>query len=76
VDPVERSTRIRGADLPEKNWAAVREDSMEGAGGNMSAWNESDCGYGVRYHTKGRGKLLTLLGTMKAIGSMVLEWTL
>lgn len=41
VEPLERSTRMRGADLPAKNSAAVREDSTDGAGGNMSAWNES-----------------------------------
>jgi hypothetical protein len=54
VDPVDRSTRMRGADLPEKNSAAVREDSIEGAGGNMSAWNESDCRDGVRYPYEGQ----------------------
>lgn len=43
LDPVERSTRMRGADLPEKNSAAVREDSVDGAGGNISAWKESAC---------------------------------
>lgn len=43
VEPLERSTKMRGADLPAKNSAAVREDSVDGAGGNMSAWNESAC---------------------------------
>jgi len=41
VDPVERSTRMRGADLPANNSAAERDDSVDGAGGNMSAWKES-----------------------------------
>lgn len=41
VDPVERSTRIRGADFPAKNSAAEMDDSVDGAGGNMSAWKES-----------------------------------
>jgi hypothetical protein len=50
VDPLERSTRIRGADLPEKNSAAVREGSADGAGGNMSAWKESACIYVVSYY--------------------------
>jgi hypothetical protein len=56
---VERSTRKRGADLPLKNWAVMKEDSMEGARGNMSAWNESAYGYGVRYHIKRGGEVLT-----------------
>jgi hypothetical protein len=51
VDPVERSTRMRGADLPAKNSAAVREDSVDGAGGNISAWKESAWVHVVRCYT-------------------------
>lgn len=41
VDPSERFTSLRGATLPWKNSEALREASIEGAGGKMSDWNES-----------------------------------
>ncbi len=40
--PVSRETSLRETALPEKNSLAVREGSIEGAGGKMSDWNESD----------------------------------
>ena len=43
VDPLERSTSLRGTTFPLKNSEALREGSIEGAGGKMSDWNESDC---------------------------------
>lgn len=42
VDPLERSTSLRGTTFPLKNSEALREGSIEGAGGKMSDWNESD----------------------------------
>ena len=41
--PFSRLTRLSGAVLPEKNSAAVRDSSDDGAGGYMSDWNESAC---------------------------------
>jgi len=41
VDPLSRLTSLRGMTLPLKNSAALREGSIEGAGGKMSDWNES-----------------------------------
>jgi hypothetical protein len=43
VDPLSRLTSLRGATLPLKNSEALREGSIEGAGGKMSDWNESAC---------------------------------
>jgi len=43
VDPLSRLTSLRGTTLPLKNSAALREGSIEGAGGKMSDWNESAC---------------------------------
>jgi hypothetical protein len=40
--PVSRETSLREMALPVKNSPAVREGSIEGAGGKMSDWNESD----------------------------------
>ena len=40
--PVSKETSLRETALPEKNSPAVREGSIEGAGGKMSEWNESD----------------------------------
>jgi hypothetical protein len=40
--PVSRETSLSETALPVKNSPAVREGSIEGAGGNMSDWNESD----------------------------------
>ena len=37
-----RETSLRETGLPEKNSPAVREGSIDGAGGKMSDWNESD----------------------------------
>jgi len=44
--PVSSETSLRETALPVKNSPAVREGSIEGAGGKMSDWNESDysCG--------------------------------
>ena len=78
VDPLERSTRIRGADLPAKNSAAVRDDSRDGAGGNISAWKESAwvCVTFVRrwfvenlWREREVKGIRTFRGTMKAMGS-------
>jgi len=40
--PVSSETYLSATGLPEKNSPAVREGSMEDAGGKMSDWNESD----------------------------------
>jgi hypothetical protein len=40
--PVSRETSLSEMPLPVKNSPAVREGSIEGAGGKMSDWNESD----------------------------------
>jgi hypothetical protein len=40
--PVSRETRLSVMALPEKNSPDVRQGSIEGAGGKMSDWNESD----------------------------------
>jgi hypothetical protein len=40
--PVSRETSLSEIALPVKNSPAVREGSIEGAGGKMSDWNESD----------------------------------
>jgi hypothetical protein len=86
--PVSSETYLSAMGFPEKNSPAVREGSMEGAGGKMSDWNESDCVGGwysasvpvpspVAYrwvNERGRGnKKLTLRGTMNAMGSMEFE---
>jgi hypothetical protein len=42
--PVSRETSLSEMALPEKNSPDVREGSIEGAGGKMSDWNESDFG--------------------------------
>ena len=39
--PSARLTSLTAATLPLKNSAALREGSMEGAGGNISDWKES-----------------------------------
>jgi hypothetical protein len=56
--PVLRETSLRETALPEKNSPAVREGSIEGAGGKMSDWNESDfCGHAqsqLCHRVKGR----------------------
>ncbi len=40
--PVSRETSLSEMGLPVKNSPAVREGSIDGAGGKMSDWNESD----------------------------------
>ena len=40
--PVSSETYLSATAFPEKNSPAVRDGSMEGAGGKMSDWNESD----------------------------------
>jgi hypothetical protein len=40
--PVSRETSLSEMALPVKNSPAVREGSIEGAGGKMSDWKESD----------------------------------
>jgi hypothetical protein len=40
--PVSSETYLSATGFPEKNSPAVREGSLEGAGGKMSDWNESD----------------------------------
>jgi hypothetical protein len=40
--PVSRDTSLSETGLPEKYSPAVREGSIDGAGGKMSDWNESD----------------------------------
>jgi hypothetical protein len=40
--PVSRETSLSETALPVKNSPAVREGSIEGAGGKMSDWKESD----------------------------------
>jgi hypothetical protein len=40
--PVSSETSLSETALPEKNSPAEREGSIEGAGGKMSDWNESD----------------------------------
>ena len=42
VAPVSSETSLSETALPEKNSPAEREASIEGAGGKMSDWNESD----------------------------------
>ena len=42
VVPVSSETSLSETALPEKNSPEVREGSIEGAGGKMSDWNESD----------------------------------
>jgi hypothetical protein len=41
--PVSSETSLSWTGLPAKKSPADREGSAEGAGGNMSAWNDSDC---------------------------------
>ncbi len=43
IEPSSSETSLGAAFLPEKNSAAVRAGSAEGAGGKMSDWKESDC---------------------------------
>jgi hypothetical protein len=53
--PVSSETNLSETGLPEKNSPDVREGSIEGAGGKMSDWNESDFfGASVNYVGKGR----------------------
>ena len=40
--PVSRETNLSETGLPEKNSPAVREGSIDGAGGKMSDWKVSD----------------------------------
>ncbi len=55
--PVSRETSLRETALPEKNSPAVREGSIEGAGGKMSDWNESDfCGHAQSQLSSREGK--------------------
>ena len=42
TEPVSRETSLSETALPVKNSPAVREGSIEGAGGKMSDWKESD----------------------------------
>lgn len=42
AEPVSRSTKFLGAVLPLKNSEAVSAGSVDGAGGKISDWNESD----------------------------------
>ena len=44
IEPSSSETSLGAAVLPEKNSAAERAGSAEGAGGKMSDWKESDCG--------------------------------
>ena len=46
TEPVSRETSLSETALPVKNSPAVREGSIEGAGGKMSDWNESDFLFG------------------------------
>ena len=50
-----RETSLREIGLPEKNSPAVREGSIDGAGGKMSDWNESDWRACVSYFLMSRG---------------------
>lgn len=45
--PVSSETYLSATAFPEKYSPAVRDGSMEGAGGKMSDWNESDWRRGV-----------------------------
>jgi hypothetical protein len=42
IAPVSSETNLSEIGFPEKNSPAVSEGSIEGAGGKMSDWNESD----------------------------------
>jgi hypothetical protein len=42
--PVSSDTNLSETALPEKNSPAVIDGSIDGAGGKMSDWNESDYG--------------------------------
>jgi hypothetical protein len=46
--PVSSETYLSATAFPEKNSPEVSDGSMEGAGGKMSDWNESDWRRGVR----------------------------
>ena len=48
VAPVSRETSLREMGFPEKNSPAERQGSMDGAGGKMSDWNDSDWRAGRR----------------------------
>ena len=43
IEPSSSETSLGAAVLPEKNSAAERAGSADGAGGKMSDWKESDC---------------------------------
>lgn len=43
VAPLSRLTRLGATDFPEKNSAAERDGSADGAGGKMSDWKLSAC---------------------------------
>lgn len=43
IEPSARLTSLRGATFPLKNSEALREGSIDGAGGKISDWNESAC---------------------------------
>jgi hypothetical protein len=47
IAPVSSETSLSETGLPEKNSPDVREGSIEGAGGKISDWNESDFLFGV-----------------------------
>jgi len=72
--PFSRLTRLGATDFPAKNSPAERAGSSEGAGGNISDWKLSAYGalvISVRHITNDRKqKIITLRGTMKAIGSI------
>ena len=71
--PVSRETSLSEIALPVKNSPDVRQGSIEGAGGKMSDWNESDFWRGSPsqlFVVRRREGELTLRGTMNAIGSM------
>lgn len=75
--PVSSETYLSATAFPEKNSPEVRHGSMEGAGGKMSDWNESDWRRGVCQLPWWRiDGGLTFRGTMNAIGSMAFEVSL
>jgi hypothetical protein len=60
IAPVSSKTSLSETALPEKNSAAEREGSIEGAGETMSDWNESD--FLVRVLRRVSWSLLLLCG--------------
>jgi hypothetical protein len=69
--PESRETSLSWTGFPAKKSAAESEGSADGAGGKMSAWNDSDwrCGQLTSLlQTAMSGR--TLRGTMNAMGSM------